>query len=187
MENKKQDCLSIDKDALFILQFMINNGFNPENYHNILELIQSAPSSISRYLKAYKLFLLSEKVEYSELEKLGIDGAKGYIASNKEIVIQKPIKKISLYPKIEEFDAVIAYHDWVDKNISQLITTLSSPIKDHHFVFSIEMNDPAKDKRVAFYRQILEAINKKNSVPHKMVDGEFGDKNKHVFMITRKY
>ena len=42
------------EDSLLFAEYIINNGFNPNNYENILELIQSVPSSISKYLKSYR-------------------------------------------------------------------------------------------------------------------------------------
>lgn len=188
MVNKKIASFEHDKDTLLILEFMINNGFNPKEYRNILELVQSAPSSISRYLNGCKQFLLSNKVNYSELEQLGIDGANGKIDIDKysPIKINNPVKWISLYPHILDFDSVVAYHDWTEEDINQIKVALAFPIKYHHYVFSNGINDPHKDKRIESYYQLLEVINATSKVPHKIVDAEYRDKDKHVFMITRK-
>lgn len=189
MEKKKQVSFELDKDTLLILGLMINNGFDPGEYHNILELVQSVPSSISRYLKAYKQFLLSTKVNYSELEQLGINGANGKVDRTEKVglKINNPVKWISLYPRhISEFDSVVAYHNWTEEDINQIQSVLVFPIKYYYYAFSTRINDPLKDKRVESYYQLLEVINATSKVPHKIVDAEYRDKDKHVFMITRK-
>ena len=79
------------KDSLLMLKYMISEGFNPNNYERILELLQSAPLSLSKNLKEYNPYLLSKKVLYSELDDYGIDGAYGYL-ENSEIVVPKTIE-----------------------------------------------------------------------------------------------
>ena len=39
------------KDSLLMLKYMISEGFNPNNYERILELLQSAPLSLSTNLE----------------------------------------------------------------------------------------------------------------------------------------
>ena len=65
---------------------MISEGFNPNYYQRILELLQSAPLSLSKDLKKYNPYLLSKKVNYQELEDYGIDGAYGYLENSKILV-----------------------------------------------------------------------------------------------------
>ena len=48
------------KDSLLMLKYMISEGFNPNNYERILELLQSAPLSLSKNLKEYNPYLLSK-------------------------------------------------------------------------------------------------------------------------------
>lgn len=72
----------VNDNALLFWGFINAYGFNPNNYSNNLELIQSVPNSISQYLKDYKHFLLSENVRYEDLETYGIKGAHGYIDKN---------------------------------------------------------------------------------------------------------
>lgn len=116
-------------DSKLFLEFIIANGFNPNNYDGILELGQPAHSSMSKYLKNYRQYLVSKQVEYSELKECGIEGANGYILDN-EIFVPKslkndehflynapkvPYKRYSYsYPSIDEFDTVICNGtDWL--------------------------------------------------------------------------
>ena len=78
------------KDSLLMLKYMVSEGFNPNNYERILELLQSAPLSLSKDLTEYNPYLLSDKVVYSELDEYGIDGAYGYL-ENSEIMVPKSL------------------------------------------------------------------------------------------------
>ncbi len=109
------------KDSLLMLKYMISEGFKPNNYERILELLQSAPLSLSKNLKEYNPYLLSKKVLYSELDDYGIDGSYGYL-ENSEIVVPKTIENDNRFlyrpvkrlyqkysygtPLIDEFGAV---------------------------------------------------------------------------------
>ena len=78
-----------EDDAKLLLEYMILNGFSPK--YNILELNQTVNNSLSKYLKDYKQFLLSTKVDYQELLDNNIKGARGYLDRNEGIVIPKSI------------------------------------------------------------------------------------------------
>ncbi len=103
MERKTSD---IDCSFLF-LDYITNYGFNPNNYENILELYQSAKTSMSQYLKDYKQFLLSEKVKRKELEEIGIKGACGYLDSG-IITLDPEESQNIIVPSIKDFDVIIS-------------------------------------------------------------------------------
>ncbi len=103
------------------LDYIKENGFKPEN-KKIIELYQSAPDSISRYLKDSDTYLLSDSVNYDELDAMGLNGARGHI-ENGMVVIPKSIindkrflqasKKTFMNhayptPSLSEFDTIIA-------------------------------------------------------------------------------
>lgn len=63
---------------LLLKYLLIEGKFKPENCEGILELGNDANNSFSRYLASYyNQYLLSEKVNYDELEELSIKGAYG--------------------------------------------------------------------------------------------------------------
>lgn len=63
---------------LLLKYLLIEGKFKPENCEGILELGSSAKNSFSKFLALYyNQYLLSEKVNYDELEELGIKGAYG--------------------------------------------------------------------------------------------------------------
>lgn len=82
--------------ALF-LQYIQAYGFDPDNYLYMLELFQSAKGSISQFLKPYRQYLLSRRVEYDELDQLGIDGAYGYFHEDGILVPKQQLIIIDFY------------------------------------------------------------------------------------------
>ena len=110
-------------NSAIFLKYIEAYGFNPNNYYNILELFQSARGSMSQFLRQFSQYLLSNQVNYDELDKIGINGVYGYLYSD-EIFVPKtiehdirflytPVK--SLYkkhsygiPRIYDFDVIIA-------------------------------------------------------------------------------
>ena len=68
------------KESYLFLKYLLEEGkFNPNNYEGILELGQSVPNSLSKYLRDFNQYLLSKKVVYEELDSLGLNGAYGYL------------------------------------------------------------------------------------------------------------
>lgn len=126
--DKSKGMLTLNNNSFLFLEFMISNGFKPENSDNILELVQSVPGSLSQYLKSYKQFLLSRAVKYSDLKTYGIKGAYGYVEESEGIVVPKTIIADEYFrekqgrlvgnrikyncPRIDDFDTVVAYEDW---------------------------------------------------------------------------
>ena len=68
-------------NALLLKYFKEEGRFRPYYSDGLLELGQSAYNSLSRYLNEYNQYLLSEKVNYDELNELNINGAFGYLDS----------------------------------------------------------------------------------------------------------
>lgn len=116
-----------------MLKYMISEGFNPNNYQRILELLQSAPLSLSKDLKQYNPYLLSKRVNYQELDYYGINGAYGYL-QNSEILVPKiiynddhflyqPVKRLYKrysygVPSVDEFDTVVFFEDLSEEDLS---------------------------------------------------------------------
>lgn len=133
-----------------LLEYMMSEGFNPNNYKGVLELLQSAPNSISRYLTDYNQYLLSKEVVYSELEKYGIDGAYGYLTGSK-IYVPKTfgndihflynapkvpyIRHDYGYPCLDEFGTTIFSQESVTPNTINTIINSLKVNKDHFFGF----------------------------------------------------
>ena len=93
----------VDNSLLF-LEFIKSYGFDPSKYNNILELYQSPQTSMSQYLKDYKQFLLSDKIKEKELDRIGINGAYGYIDMNTIVMPNNEIK----VPLLNDFDVIIS-------------------------------------------------------------------------------
>ncbi len=120
------------KNSMLFLQYLIANGFNPNNYNEILELGQSVPNSLSQFLTIFRQYLLSRKVIYSELDKYEMNGAFGYMQQGEIYVPKTPendqhflyeAPKVPYnryyysYPCINEFDVIIC--EGLDVSLSQ--------------------------------------------------------------------
>lgn len=202
MNNKEiGDLLKKEKSQLF-LDFMLANGFNPNNYSKILELIQSVPDSLSKYLNDYEQFLLSKKVEYPDLERYDVKGALGYIDNDNGIIVPKTFEadeyfnfhkpKVPyhvhgyIYPSILDFDSVVALHDWDSNSVGQLKSTLYYPIENYYLGFITDKFDANLGIKVDYYRLLLDVINKKNIGEHTIIHDTITSEDKELYLIKRK-
>ena len=129
-------------NAKLLLDYLIANGFNPHNYKNILELVQSVPNSISKYLVLYPEFLLSDKVSYQDLVKYDIKGANGTLTP-KGIIVSETIAANNYfsnsnnecynYPNIFDFNAVITNGFTTNEDLIQILNSFLYPIKDRYY------------------------------------------------------
>lgn len=78
-ENLNPDVINKLINAYLFKEYIESEGFNPERYNQLLELNQDVLGSVSALLKDYQQFLLSTKVNYNELQSIGIYGAKGFV------------------------------------------------------------------------------------------------------------
>lgn len=193
-------------NAWMFLTFMIENGFDYQNCKKILELIQSVPNSMSRYLKDYNQFLLSQQVSYSDLATYGVAGACGYLDKDNgilaynctlddedfrdylETVSDKQAPKY-VYPDITEFDSVIAYLDWTSFEdvslLKQIVATIKYQIPKKYVGF-IADKDEAIYEKVGVFSRILEAINLKSSDEYMLVHDTVSSKNKELYLIKKR-
>ncbi len=188
------------KDSLLMLKYMISEGFNPNNYERILELLQSAPLSLSRNLKEYNPYLLSKKVLYSELDDYGIDGAYGYL-ENSEIVVPKtiendnrflysPVKRLYQQhsygtPLIDEFGAVVFLQDSLEENSDKIYNAVKNSInfKNLYFGFITEMYpkiDHGDQRLVYVFHQLMNQLDE-----YKLSYETISEENKKLYLIKK--
>lgn len=189
------------RDSLLMLKYMISEGFNPDNYERILELLQSAPLSLSKNLKDYNPYLLSDKVVYSELDEYGIDGAYGYL-ENSEIMVPKSIYNDNhflyspekrLYqkhsygtPSINEFDAAVFVEDSLEEKTDKIYKTISNSLnfKSSYFGFITEMYpkiDHGDQRLVYVFHQSMNQLNN-----YKLSYETISEENKKLYLIKKK-
>ena len=184
------------KDSLLMLKYMISEGFNPNNYERILELLQSAPLSLSKNLTEYNPYLLSKKVVYSELDDYGIDGAYGYL-ENSEIVVPKTLgndnrflyrPKKRLYqkhsygtPSIDEFGTAILLQDSLEENSDKIYNAIKNSInfKNLYFGFITEMYPKIdhSDQRLVYLFHQLDG--------YKLSYETISEENKKLYLIKK--
>ena len=191
------------------LDFLIANGFRPENYQNILEIDQSVPNSISKHLKDYRQFLLSKKVDYSELVSYQIKGANGYINQKggitvpiseesdeyfKALAIQSKIychKKIPyFYPNITDFDALIAYYDLtIDHQFSiEQVVNATIPFIENHFIGFItdSHNEMQNAQKLAIFSMLLEILQSNSRQEYTMIHDSLKGQEKELYLMKKK-
>lgn len=183
------------KDSLLMLKYMVSEGFNPNNYERILELLQSAPLSLSKNLKEYNPYLLSKKVVYSELDDYGIDGAYGYL-ENSEIVVPKTIENDNRFlyspeknsygtPSIDEFGAVIFLQDSLEENSDKIYNAVKNSInfKNLYFGFITEMYPKVDygDQRLVYaFHQLMNQLDR-----YKLSYETISEENKKLYLIKK--
>lgn len=162
ISSKKETCL-------FLRYILVEGKFNPDNYKGILELGQSAPDSLSRFLNEYNQYLLSRKVVYKKLDELKIKGAYGYLNCN-GIYVPKTLNNdrhfidnapkvpyVSYaynYPSIDEFDSIIC------GCVSRDVFYVNLFDKDVFLGYCADLADDEKiQSSRCFYKQVLEILN----------------------------
>lgn len=188
------------KDSLLMLKYMVSEGFNPDNYERILELLQSAPLSLSKDLKEYNPYLLSDKVVYSELDEYGIDGAYGYL-ENSEIMVPKsiyndnhflyaPVKRLYQKhsygtPSISEFDVAVFTEDSLEEKTNKIYETIRSSLNfdNVYFGFITEMYpeiDYGDQRLVYVFQQLMNQVDS-----YKLSYETISEENKKLYLIKK--
>ena len=188
------------KDSLLMLKYMISEGFNPNNSERVLELLQSAPLSLSKNLTEYNPYLLSDKVVYSELDEYGIDGAYGYL-ENSEIMVPKSIYNDNrflhsvqrLHPKhsygvptIDEFGTVIFFEDSVEEKTNEIYNAIKNSLnfKNLYFGFITEMYPQIdyRDQRLVYvFHQLMNQLD-----DYKLSYETISEENRKLYLIKKK-
>lgn len=186
-----------NNDSKLFYDFIRSNGFNPENYHQTLELIQSVPNSMSQYLREYKQFLLSRRVNYSELVEYDIKGALGYLEYDFTITVPKTLEADDyfryhraklpytphgyIYPAISEFDTGIVFmDDFSHYEVSEIFKLSCAKFFPNMFIgFVTDKND----KKLGFKEKSLLRLS--NTFYYSMVHDTDSEKGKEYYLIKR--
>ena len=180
--------------ALF-LSYIITEGFDPNNYANILELFQSANASMSQFLTPYNQYLLSRQVNYDELDKLNIDGAYGYLDEN-GILVPKTIyndarflqsRENSMYkrhgygcPTIENFDVIIGNGN------SQYTRHAAHLPQDQYLGFCMDKDSANLENSLKLYEHLVELINSYRREEYILARESISSGNKELCLLKRK-
>lgn len=190
-------------NSLLMLKYMISEGFNPNNYEKILELLQSVPNSLSKELVGYgNPYLLSKKVLYHELDGYGLEGANGYLEDN-EILVPKTILNDNRFlytttkrlftkycygtPSIDEFGTVIFCHNGgvLDSDVFSAIQN-SSLVEDKFFGFIMEKDAKRKKSDFMLLKEYVRKINLNSSKEYELAHETISEENKELFLIKNK-
>ncbi len=180
--------------ALF-LKYIETYGFNPNNYHNILELFQSAKGSMSQFLRQYNQYLLSRQVNYDELDKMGINGAYGYFHSDGIVVpkttendnrfLHTPVKRLYIkhiygVPTINNFDVIIA-----NGTLPYMNNTANFGI-DKYLGFC--MDDTDENLAISFerYEYLVNLLNRQSQEEYTLEHDTLSSKGKQLCLVKKK-
>ncbi|MBQ9011741.1 MAG: hypothetical protein IJ093_03740 [Bacilli bacterium] len=182
----------IEKNAELILDYMIYNGFNEENYTDILEIISSANESMSQFLSGYRQYLLSRRVRYDDLNELELDGAYGYLGKTGIIVPQNyendrrflfssECDKNGRYlvPTINNFNAIIGH------GISKDILNVANYPHDKFLGLCIDMDDEELSKKIKLFELITKQINFLGNDEYRLSHDTVSNKNKELLLINK--
>ncbi len=190
------------RDSLLMLKYMISEGFNPNSYRRILELLQSAPLSLSKDLTKYNPYLLSDKVVYLELDECGIDGAYGYLEDSKIVVPKslynddhflhtqtlRPYKKFNYgTPNINEFDVAVFCEDSLEEKSTNIYKTIVNSLNFNnvYFGFITEMHpeiDYSNQRLIYVFHQLMNQLNSGYKLSYETISEE----NKKLYLIKKK-
>lgn len=178
----------MEKDnTLLFFDFLRANGFNPNNYEGILELLQSAKDSLSKYLIYFNHHLLSQKVRCDELYTYGINGVNGYLDKNSITLIEKAYinKQNNICPSIDEFGSIICYHEDFDFEIKHICNMFYHP-QDKFFGFICDKYDKTLKTKLKIYRNLLECINGIENKEYELIHDSITSYDKEFYLVKRK-
>ena len=192
-----------EDDTKLLLEYMILNGFSPRSYHNILELNQTVNNSLSKYLKDYKQFLLSTKVNYQELLEHNIKGARGYLDRNDGIVIPKSIMGDDYFktinpelldgsrgryksPDVNDFYYVISNGFYSNDQLLDLINTFKYNICERFFGLVVDRNSYNYYKVLISFKYLFDFIKRELNDNYVMESDKISSLNKEIYLIKKK-
>lgn len=190
-----------NNDSKLFYDFIRSNGFNPENYYQTLELVQSVPNSMSQYLREYKQFLLSRKVTYSELEEYDIKGALGYLEADATITVPKTLaaddyfqfygtksshgKHGYNYPDISEFDTGIVFvDDFSPYEVSEIIRLSCAENFPNMFIGFVADKADKNDRELSVKEHSLQRLS--DTFYYNIVHDTDSEKGKEFYLMKRK-
>ena len=164
--------LLINKDSVnskIFLDYILDNGFYPEQYNTIWEFNGSARESISQFLADYNPYLISKKVLQADIKELGIRGATGFLNEdgivikdrfdNKNRLLYSGIKGIYYdhsyeYPQVSKNDVIIA------NGINTYMDNLINFNQDKFIGYCMDSDNPDLVYSFNRYKNLFNALNR---------------------------
>lgn len=177
-------------NSFLFLDYILNSGFNPYNYQNILELFSKESESMVRNFINTNHFILSRDVDYDELDRLGLNGAIGYlnfdgirlpkIKESEDYFLGKLGK--DSYPtfNVNDFDVIIG------NGIASDLIHAFNYNKDHYLGMCVDKDDEDLDTILSLYRDVVSYLNLHSDDRYmlaKDTDSEYG---KELIMISEE-
>lgn len=174
-------------EAQIFLNYLKNQGFQPNIYKKILELGNCPEQSLSRLLKKYKPYLLSYMSSDERLKKIGIRGGKGYIKEGQIIYPEKPSETATIrsriydkrdYPTIDDFGVIIS------STLNEKAFAAASIPIDKYFGFCLDQDDKNLSFQINRGHLLLEEIKSSGQKDYELKITERNDGK--VFCLIKK-
>ena len=163
--------------AYLVLKHMESEGFDSNNYEKVLELQQTVPQSISKFLNNLSK---NDIIIWNMME-----GANGYITQN-GIIIPKIINNekvnINNCPSIDKFGIIIFYENFINSLVIKNMITSFSFDKDAFFGFILDKSEKRKNKEMQLTLKKINNFFDKCKVSHDSISRY----DKEVYLIKRQ-
>lgn len=171
---------------LHSLLYLIEEGkYNPDDYPQNIEIINSIPNSFTLSMEKDNLFLFSKNVVRTDLRKYQINALKGEILPNgklslisvpnqlrDELYDRKQLieKYLKGYPEINKNASIIGYHNWTNDSYEQMISVLNNKSQDYYLLFAIAKDDPSYTQKIYKAESFCNRVEKEDSNYHTIHD-----------------
>ncbi len=181
-------------DSYLFLDYIKSNGFNEEDYKNILELFQPPKKSISQFINTKQFILITSIIKCDDFNEMNLKGACGYL--NKDsIEIPKTMKNDSILfrnktlspqnkllydiPKKEDFDCIIG------NGISKDLKKVSHYNMKQYIGYCIDRSNKQCNMLREEYKKMFLLLNEIDN-NYTYQSDTIEEKNKELTLITRK-
>ena len=163
---------------LHSLLYLIEEGkYNPDDYPQNIEIINSIPDSFTLSMEKDNLFLFSDNVVRYDLRKFQINALKGEILPNGKLSLitvpnqfrdelydrKKLIEKfLKGYPDINKNASIIGYHNWTTSSYDQMMTIIKNRSQDYYLVFAIDKDDKLYNNKIYTVESFCKRIEEDN-------------------------
>ncbi len=171
---------------LHSLLYLIEEGkYNPDDYPQNIEIINSIPNSFTLSMEKDNLFLFSKNVVRTDLRKYQINALKGEILPNgklslisvpnqlrDELYDRKQLieKYLKGYPEINKNASIIGYHNWTNDSYEQMISVLNNKSQDYYLLFAIAKDDPSYTQKIYKAESFCNRVENEDSNYHTIHD-----------------
>ena len=184
---------------LHSLLYLIEEGkYNPDDYSQNIEIINSIPDSFSLLMDTDNLLLFSNNVVRHDLRQYPVNALKGELLPDGKLsLISVPnqfreeiydknkliAKYLKGYPELNNDASIIGYHNWTPESYSQMNTIVNNKSQDYYLIFAIDKNDESYHKKIYTAEAFCKRVEEEDSNYHTLHDTLKGN---DYYMLKKK-